>query len=194
MKASDGLSVTLSTHDYGVAEMLNLSDDEIVAWALKKEELPRDTVVYPDDLPNATAVFRLIATAAREAAAGGTTVGTVRELQNAMAKMLGPETRFTPVLYSTSAEPRRDAQVTGLYLSWQVVYVEEDAAYLAPAILERVIEALETLCGRRRKHFAVCKAPASRAPERECGRIFLATRENAKYCSSACRQRASRAK
>lgn len=194
MKASDGLSVTLSTYDYGVAEMLNLTDEEIVAWALKKDELPRDTVVYPDDLPDAIAVFRLIATAAREAAAGGTTVGTVRELQNAMAKMLGPETRFTPVLYSTSAEPRRDAQVTGLYLSWQVVYVEKDAAYLAPAIVERVIEALETLCGRRRKHFAVCKAPASRAPERECGKIFLATRDNAKYCSSACRQRASRAK
>lgn len=194
MKIPDDLKVTPLTCDHGVAEMLNLTDEEIVAWAQKKEELPPGSVVYPDEPPNAIAVFRLIATAAREADAGGTTVGTVRELQNAVGRMLGPETRFAPALYSTSAEPRRDAQVTGVYLSWRVVYVEKDAAYLAPAIVERVIEALETLCGRRKKHFAVCKAPASRAPERECGRIFLATRKNAKYCSSACRQRAGRAK
>ena len=192
MAKQEGLSVTLKVHDHGVAEVLNLSDEEIVAWASSTDELPADAEIYDGDLDNTVATFRLVEAAARESVAGGVTADTARRLGQAVTKMLGSETCLRPQLEIALAEPSRDAKVTGLYLGWRVVYAEEDAAYLAPHVVERLIDALETLCDVRRERFAVCKAPRVRAPESECGKLFLARRSDAKYCSDACRTRLRR--
>ncbi len=193
MKASDGLSVTLSTYDYGVAEILNMSDEEIEKWARNADELPDDAEIFDGDLDDTIALFRIIAAAAREQVADAVTGETARHLRDALDKAFGPDVGLKPRVEFALAAPRKGAAVTSVYLGWQVVYAKEDAAVLAPPVVERIIDALETLCGLRKEHYAVCEAPAVRDPESQCERIFLARNSTAQYCSGACKTRASRA-
>jgi len=178
-----------------VAQIMNMTRDEFEEWLRgDSPELPEGAVMEADEVGWMYDLFQSMATVARQAIANDIDASQVHDLNRRIGELFGQETQPLPTL-SVSSELDEDGRFRGrsLWMSWRARHIDKDGAFLPLNLIPQIIGGLETLCGRRRRRFAVCSAPKARAPGEVCNKLFLTARPHTKYCSEACRKRASRA-
>jgi len=188
-------SATLRWATRNVAEIMNMSREEFEEWILADApDLPEGRDIKSDEMDWMYGLFQRVATVARQAIDGDIDPKQVVELNRQMERLFAGETGIIPTVAVSGDFTEDDRQFHGRepWMWWRGHHIKETYAFLPLNLITEIIAAIETLCGQRRKDFAVCCAPKPRAPGEVCNKLFLTTRADAIYCSQACRKRAHR--
>lgn len=184
--------LSLRWESYDAADLMNLSLEEFSEWVQDAPDLPAGAIMHSYEVEKMFSVFQLIATAARQTLQRQLRTELVEELNGAVKDLFGPETRILPQVMAAGSGEQREEIVWRPVMRWHVDQVGRHAAFMPVHVVDALVQAVETLCGLRKQRFGVCQAPAVRAPGQPCSKLFLRRRDDAKYCSAACRNRAWR--
>lgn len=186
-------SAELQWHEYDAASVLNIDREEFEEWCREAPgELPEKAIIEERDIADIYGAFELVAYVARAQVTGNLTRKDFQDLDETLHKVFY-ETCLCPRLHALGSGDDVETAAWRPMMFWNIEH-SGNAAFFPRHAVELFIEALETLCGRRRRYFGVCQAPSKDNPDESCGNLFLRERVNAMYCSDACRKRVQRGK